>query len=71
MQQRLTDYRIAGTCPEVVIRPALPAGVATLTGFGMAADIIAAGEAAATAALPEIERWLRAPDAVPGIPTPE
>lgn len=59
MQQRLAEYKMAQARPEVVIRPVLPKGVTTLVGFGRAAEIIAAGEAAARAALPEIKRWLR------------
>jgi len=58
MEQRLTEHKLAQARPEVVIRPTLPPDVGTLTGFGKAAEIIAAGEAAARAALPQIELLL-------------
>ena len=58
MEQHLTEHKLAQARPEVVIRPTLPPEVGTLTGFGRAAQIIAAGEAAARAALPQIELLL-------------
>jgi len=58
MQRQLTEYRVEQAHPEAVIRPILPKGVATLTGFSRAAEIITAGETAAEAALPQIEHWL-------------
>lgn len=57
MQQHLTEEKIALARPEVVIRPVMPKGVTILVGFNRAEEIIAAGETAAEAALPEIERF--------------
>lgn len=58
MQRHLTDYKIAQARPEVLIRPALPNSVTTLGGFTRAAEVIAAGVAAAQAALPDIRRCI-------------
>lgn len=52
-EQRLADYP-----PDVLIRPVLPPEVTLLVGFNRAVDIIAAGEAAAEAALPEVRRLI-------------
>lgn len=45
--------------PDLLVRPAIPVGVTVLTGLTRAAEVIAAGEAAARAALPRIKEWLR------------
>jgi NTE family protein len=50
----LTQNRMSRFPPDLLIRPALPSNITLLTGFHHSADIIAAGEAAAEAALPEI-----------------
>jgi len=52
--------RLAEARPEVIIQPAIPQGVTVLTGFPRAAEIISAGEEAATRELPRI-RGLLAP----------
>ncbi|HEV57592.1 MAG TPA: patatin family protein [Phycisphaerales bacterium] len=52
--------RLAEARPEVIIQPAVPQGVTVLTGFPRAAEIISAGEEAATRELPRI-RGLLAP----------
>ena len=44
--------------PDLLIRPTVPAGVTALTGFTRAAETIAAGEKAATEALPQIRALL-------------
>lgn len=54
----ITDARLQRYPPDLLIRPALPAEVTLLSGFNRATEIIAAGEAAAVAALPEIRALL-------------
>lgn len=49
-----TDCRLREFPPDLLIRPELPAEVTLLTGFGRAAEIVAAGEKAAEEALPRI-----------------
>jgi len=44
--------------PDLLIRPALPPGITVLTGFTRAAEAIAAGEKAASEALPQIQALL-------------
>ena len=44
--------------PDLLIRPSIPAGVTVLTGITHAAEVIAAGENAATEALPGIRALL-------------
>lgn len=50
----LTESRLREYPPDLLIRPALPRDITLLTGFNRATEIIAAGEAAAVAALPAI-----------------
>lgn len=50
--------RLEEADPELIIRPAIPPNVGVLTGFRRAAEIIAAGEQAATEALPRIQALL-------------
>ena len=50
----LTESRLREYPPDLLIRPTLPRDVTLLTGFNRATEIIAAGEAAAMAALPAI-----------------
>jgi NTE family protein len=54
MMAEIQRRRLAEAQPEVLITPALPAGVTVLTGFRRAAEIIAVGEEAARQALPRI-----------------
>jgi predicted acylesterase/phospholipase RssA len=46
--------------PDLIICPALPAGVTIATGFARAAEIIAAGEQATEEALPALKKLLKA-----------
>jgi predicted acylesterase/phospholipase RssA len=50
----LTDHRLNQSPPDLLLRPVLPTNVSLLSGFHHSAEIIAAGEAAAEAALPAI-----------------
>lgn len=52
----MTARRLAESPPDVLLRPEIPLDVSLLIGFTRAEEIIAAGEAAAEAALPEIRR---------------
>lgn len=54
MVSALTEARLHAAAPELVLRPQLPADVTLLVGFTRAAELIAAGEAAAEQALPEL-----------------
>jgi NTE family protein len=58
MMTEINERRLVEAAPEVVIRPDIPPGVNVLMGFSRAADAIAAGERAATKALPAIEEHL-------------
>ena len=49
-----TESRLREYPPDLLIRPALPPTVTLLSGFNRAVELIAAGEAAAEAALPQI-----------------
>jgi NTE family protein len=60
MMAEIHRRRLAEAQPEVIVRPAIPQGVTVLTGFSRAAEIISAGEEAATRELPRI-RGLLAP----------
>ena len=55
----LTDIRLALSRPEIVLCPPTSSEVTTLTGFTRGAEIIAAGEAAVQAALPQLQELLR------------
>ncbi len=59
METWIWSRRLAEARPEVVIRPAVGEGVSSFTGFHQATEIIAAGEAAAEAALPMIKESLK------------
>jgi len=59
MMAEINRRRLADAQPDVIIRPAIPQGVTTLTGFPRAAEIIAAGEKAALEALPSIHQAMR------------
>lgn len=54
----LTENRLRQFPPDLLIRPQLPQSVTLLSGFNRSADIIAAGEAAMEAALPDIRKLL-------------
>ena len=58
MLAAITDAQFRRFPPDLLIRPELPAEVTLLSGFNRATEIIAAGEAAAEAALPEIRALL-------------
>ena len=57
MECRLTEHKLAQAPPEVLIKPALSKSVTILGSFNRPEEIIAAGEAAATTALPQIMQW--------------
>ena len=59
MEGRITAQKLAEARPEVLIRPALNDGFSLFAGFNRAAECIAAGEKAATAALPGIRKALK------------
>ena len=59
MVSAVNEPKLEQAHPEVLIRPAIPAGVNALAGYNRAAELIAAGERTAEAALPEIRRWMR------------
>jgi NTE family protein len=52
MVSTLTSFRLRETRPELVLRPEIPPDVSILVGFHRAEEVIAAGRAAAEAALP-------------------
>jgi len=56
MISEMTEYRLRLHPPNLVIRPEISTQVSLLTGFELALEVIAAGEAAAEAALPDIRR---------------
>jgi NTE family protein len=58
MMKEINQRRLVDAAPEVIIRPDVPRDVSVLLGFSRAADTIAAGEQAATDALPQIQRTL-------------
>ena len=58
MISALTRRNLSEYPPDVLIRPELDAGVTLLSGFHRATEIIAAGEAAAMAALPDLRTFL-------------
>ena len=58
MVSALTELRLKASPPDVMIWPDLPTDVTLFFGFKRAADIIAAGQQAAEAALPQIRACL-------------
>ncbi len=60
MISALTEFRLRDVPPDVLIRPQLPADMDVFVGFERPAVAIAAGEAAAEAALPQIRALLDA-----------
>jgi len=59
MMAEANRRRLIEAHPEVIIWPAIPPGVTTLTGFPRAAEVIAAGEQAAQEALPCIRQVMQ------------
>ncbi len=55
MEKQINAQKLAEARPEVLIRPALDNGITLFTGFNQAAECIAAGEEAATLALPRMK----------------
>lgn len=58
MISEMTEYRLRMCTPDLILRPEISNQVSLLTGFELAEEVIAAGEAAAEAALPEIKRLI-------------
>jgi len=54
MMAEIERHKLAQAPPDVLIHPDIPADITILTGFPRAAEIIAAGEKAAQAILPEM-----------------
>jgi predicted acylesterase/phospholipase RssA len=59
MEKQINAQKLAEARPEVLIQPALDNGITLFTGFNQAAECIAAGEEAATLALPRIQSSLK------------
>ncbi|MFQ6059107.1 MAG: patatin-like phospholipase family protein [Anaerolineae bacterium] len=59
MENRISAQKLQEARPEVLIRPTIDNSITLFTGFHRAAECIAAGEEAATVALPEIKSALR------------
>jgi hypothetical protein len=51
--------KLAQAHPEIIIRPDIPADVSLFSGYGRAAELVAMGEQAAEAALPQIRELLQ------------
>lgn len=62
METWVWNRRLAEARPDVVIRPALGEGASSFAGFHRGAEIIAAGEAAAEAALPRLRQAILGAD---------
>ena len=62
----LTESRLREYPPDLLLRPIMPEGITLLSGFNRATDIIAAGEAAAVAALPAIRELAGVGEGQPG-----
>jgi NTE family protein len=58
MVSALTEIRLREARPDILIRPALPAGISIFWGFTRAAEAIQAGESAALQVLPDINEML-------------
>ena len=58
MISALTETRLEQAKPDIVLRPDLPEDIGVLLGFERASDVIALGEAAAVAAMPQIKHGL-------------
>lgn len=55
----LDAYRLAETRPDVLIHPNVPGDVSAFNGFGRVAEVIAAGEASAEAAIDKLQKLIR------------
>jgi NTE family protein len=64
MISEMTEYRLRMCAPDLVLRPEISNQVSLLTGFELAEEVIAAGEAAAEAALPQIKMLIEQKQAV-------
>lgn len=60
MISALSEIHLREAHPDLVIRPIFPPGISIFWGFTRAAEAIQAGELAAQACLPELERLLKA-----------
>lgn len=60
MLAAITELKLQDTPPDVLIEPELPNDIGLLTGFERWSEAVAAGEAAAEAALPQITALLEA-----------
>ncbi len=58
-----TELKVAHAKPEILIRPAIPKGITTISGFRHRRDVIDAGEQAMDEALPRLEQLLDRIDA--------
>ncbi|MBN1119487.1 MAG: patatin-like phospholipase family protein [Anaerolineae bacterium] len=58
--QVIVNRRLEAARPDVILHPSIPGEVSAVTGFHRAPDIIAAGEACVSLALPRIRRLARA-----------
>lgn len=58
MISEITEFKLEISKPDLVIRPEISDQVSLLSGFELAEETIAAGEAAAQAAIPEIKRLI-------------
>jgi predicted acylesterase/phospholipase RssA len=68
MIAEITEYRLRVCPPQVIIRPEIPVNVTLLTGFERAAEVIAAGEAAADAAIGAIWELIAGEPVTPAAP---
>jgi len=59
MMEALQEHKLAVAQPDLLLQPAVPAEVSILSGFGRARDVIAAGEAAAEAVLPQLREMIQ------------
>ncbi|NIM94903.1 MAG: patatin [Anaerolineales bacterium] len=55
----LKEAKLRQYPPDVIIRPSLPPGINVLVGYNRVSELIAAGEGAAEAIMPEIRRFLQ------------
>ena len=64
MMAALQEQKLRQSPPDLLIRPVMSPEITMLTGYGQATDVVAAGEAAAKAALPQIRELIRPPSAL-------
>jgi NTE family protein len=58
MAHQMTDYRLAQAQPDLVLRPRLDLGITLLGGFARAKEVVAAGEAVAEQAVPQLRQMV-------------